>query len=98
MTQSHEPSYYEIALTNRQVLIVFVVLLIFMGLRSGVVIGAVVWTWHWPLNGLRAERSAASWAPTPQLRCDPGLRQACSGAEMTADARMAPDASIVRWW
>lgn len=28
MTQSHEPSYYEIALTNRQVLIVFVVLLI----------------------------------------------------------------------
>lgn len=28
MSQSHEPSYYEIALTNRQVLIVFVVLLI----------------------------------------------------------------------
>jgi cell division septation protein DedD len=28
VTQSHEPSYYEIALTNRQVLIVFVVLLI----------------------------------------------------------------------
>jgi len=28
VSQSHEPSYYEIALTNRQVLIVFVVLLI----------------------------------------------------------------------
>lgn len=28
MSQSHEPSYYEIALTNRQVLVVFVVLLI----------------------------------------------------------------------
>lgn len=28
MSQSHEPSYYEIALTNRQVLIVFVVLLV----------------------------------------------------------------------
>lgn len=28
MTHSHEPSYYEIALTNKQVLIVFVVLLI----------------------------------------------------------------------
>lgn len=28
MTQSHEPSYYEIALTNKQVLIVFVVLLV----------------------------------------------------------------------
>lgn len=28
MSQTHEPSYYEIALTNRQVLIVFVVLLI----------------------------------------------------------------------
>ena len=28
MSQSHEPSYYEIALTNRQVLVVFVVLLV----------------------------------------------------------------------
>ena len=28
VTDSHEPSYYEIALTNRQVLVAFVVLLV----------------------------------------------------------------------
>lgn len=41
MSQSHEPSYYEIALTNRQVLIVFVVLLIcvVMAFFSGVWVG-----------------------------------------------------------
>lgn len=41
MSQSHEPSYYEIALTNRQVLVVFVVLLICVvaSFFSGVWIG-----------------------------------------------------------
>ena len=41
MSQSHEPSYYEIALTNRQVLIVFVVLLIcvVVAFFSGVWVG-----------------------------------------------------------
>jgi len=41
VSQSHEPSYYEIALTNRQVLIVFVVLLICVvaAFFSGVWIG-----------------------------------------------------------
>lgn len=41
MSQSHEPSYYEIALTNRQVLVVFVVLLICVvaAFFSGVWIG-----------------------------------------------------------
>ena len=41
MTQSHEPSYYEIALTNKQVLIVFVVLLVCIvaAFFSGVWIG-----------------------------------------------------------
>ena len=41
MSHSHEPSYYEIALTNRQVLVVFVVLLICVvaAFFSGVWIG-----------------------------------------------------------
>lgn len=41
MSQSHEPSYYEIALTNRQVLIVFVVLLVcvVVAFFSGVWVG-----------------------------------------------------------
>lgn len=41
MSQSHEPSYYEIALTNRQVLVVFVVLLVCVvaAFFSGVWIG-----------------------------------------------------------
>lgn len=41
MSQSHEPSYYEIALTNRQVLMVFVVLLVcvVVAFVSGVWVG-----------------------------------------------------------
>lgn len=41
MTDSHEPSYYEIALTNRQVLVAFVVLLLCMlgAFFSGVWVG-----------------------------------------------------------
>ena len=41
MSHSHEPSYYEIALTNRQVLVVFVVLLVCVvaAFFSGVWIG-----------------------------------------------------------
>ena len=32
-----------------------------------------------PTERLRAERSAASCVPTPQLRCEPGRRHACTG-------------------
>ena len=49
-----------------------------------------------PSERLRAERSAASCVPTPQLRCDPGRRHACTGAEMTVQVSCRPEDSSVR--
>lgn len=57
MSDSHEPSYYEIALTNRQVIVAFVILLVCLiaAFFSGVWVGRE--------NGYRAAEQMASNAP-----------------------------------
>ncbi len=60
MSESHEPSYYEIALTNRQVVVAFVILLVCLiaAFFSGVWVGRE--------NGYRAAEQMARNAPPPE--------------------------------
>jgi cell division septation protein DedD len=87
LSHSHEPSYYEIALTNRQVLIVFVVLLICVvaAFFSG------VWVGQRDAGTAGAERLAAQ-APT-------GEESAAQGAEIGelhffADEQASPEPDL----
>lgn len=61
VTNSHEPSYYEIALTNRQVVVAFIILLVCLlsAFFSGVWIGR-------ESAARTAEKLAANGAPAPQ--------------------------------
>jgi cell division septation protein DedD len=61
VAETHEPSYYEIALTNRQVIVAFVILLICLlsAFFSGVWIGRE--------STARAEEQAMRNAPPPQV-------------------------------
>ncbi len=60
MSDSHEPSYYEIALTNRQVIVAFVLLLVCLiaAFFSGVWVGRE--------NGYRAAERMAQNTPPPE--------------------------------
>jgi cell division septation protein DedD len=60
VSESHEPSYYEIALTNRQVVVAFVILLVCLiaAFFSGVWVGRE--------NGYRAAEQMARNAPPPE--------------------------------
>lgn len=60
MSDSHEPSYYEIALTNRQVVIAFVILLVCLiaAFFSGVWVGRE--------SGVRAAEQMAGNTPPPE--------------------------------
>ncbi len=95
-SESHEPSYYEVALTNRQVLIAFVVLLtsIVAAFLSGVWIGRGGSAPAGPTAGI-IEASAATDPPLEQLTFfngkEPGARTAGSAAA-PAPAAAAPAA------
>ncbi|MEA2601934.1 MAG: hypothetical protein QOF89_2926, partial [Acidobacteriota bacterium] len=62
MTESREPSYYEIALTNRQVVVAFVILLVCLlsAFFSGVWIGRE--------STARAQEQIASGTPPPEVK------------------------------
>ncbi|HSS49531.1 MAG TPA: hypothetical protein VLX28_11350, partial [Thermoanaerobaculia bacterium] len=65
MSEPHEPSYYEIALTNRQVVVAFVILLVCLlsAFFSGVWIGRE--------STVRAQEQLARNSPPPQQQAEP---------------------------
>lgn len=95
-TESHEPSYYEVALTNRQVLIAFVVLLtcLVTAFLSGVWIGRGGSS---PARNTPATLEAAAPSSEPPLEQltffngkEPGARTTGAAAAPPAAERVAP--------
>ena len=80
-TETHEPSYYEVALTNRQVLVAFVVLLscLLVAFLSGVWVG----------RGAEPARAAAP-APTPPPPAGEPIEQLSFFSGKEPGARTAP--------
>jgi len=98
LSPSHEPSYYEIALTNRQVLVVFVVLLVCVvtAFFSGVWIGqrASVPSVEAEVAqlGKNAERASADGQqPMSELRFFSDVEESESSSEASDRLAKAPD-------
>ena len=91
-SESHEPSYYEVALTNRQVLIAFVVLLtsIIAAFLSGVWIGRGGSSPARPTAGITEAAVAPAEPPLEQLTFfngkEPGARTAVAPPSAPATA------------
>ena len=98
-SESHEPSYYEVALTNRQVLIAFVVLLtsIVAAFLSGVWIGRGGSSVARQPASITAAAAVAAEPPLEQLSFfngkEAGSRTAGGAAAATAPGTVAPPAT-----
>lgn len=97
-SESHEPSYYEVALTNRQVLIAFVVLLtsIVAAFLSGVWIGRGGSTPARPTAGIAEAAAAPAEPPLEQLTFFNGKEAGARAAAGTAAPATTPGAASAR--
>ncbi|MEO7793185.1 MAG: SPOR domain-containing protein [Thermoanaerobaculia bacterium] len=95
-SETHEPSYYEVALTNRQVLIAFVVLLtsIVAAFLSGVWIGRGGSSPARQTPGITEAAAAPAEPPLEQLTFFNGKEPGARGAGTSAAAAGRPTAAI----